>query len=525
VIGFQAPLWLLLLGLVPLIRWLHRFRTQSSILPSTTLFLWSGLQRSSIDDGNPDKPDPRWILRALICSLLVLALARPQLQTTEPPPLEVWIDDSLSMFTLEQGQSRIQAGLQQLYAYLGEHEFSAIRLHSLGDPGAVLSLEPADNASWGTRLGNWIAGPRAEPMPPPLVSLSQQGIHILITDGADDNLNRWAGSAALTRIIRSGELRQNLALGRMSLRNSLNDSAGIAGSARIDNLGDAAASVRLVIEHQADVVETREYEIPPLGNSMGTFSLTDGSTGVVEARLESNDDPLPFDDSLRLDIAGLAPAVAYSIIGDCDPGLMTVIESQPALVNANERADVRIDCGAGAQDSTLPTLVLHPVSNPRRSTQSAHWHSELSTGYLPIAAGLAYSDAAPALSSANKAILSANGRMLISSRPGAGKIIDCYLDIGDAAFTRQAQYPLLIIGLLSHLGGRSLETLPLGTSRDPRASLITPTAIPPGTSANTVRQRVEVSYTSPILLAVLLLLLADAALFLLATPGRANWQA
>ena len=40
-ISLQAPLWLLPLAvLLPLIYWLHRFRQQAIIHPSTTVFLW-----------------------------------------------------------------------------------------------------------------------------------------------------------------------------------------------------------------------------------------------------------------------------------------------------------------------------------------------------------------------------------------------------------------------------------------------------------------------------------------------------
>jgi hypothetical protein len=169
-------------------------------------------------------------------------------------------------------------------------------------------------------------------------------------------------------------------------------------------------------------------------------------------------------------------------------------------------------------------LVLHPASSLSRTTQTAHWHEDL-MGYLPIAAGVAYSADAPVLSSGDRPILSANGRMLIAQKPGADKIIDFYLDSGDAMFSRQAQYPLLILGLLSRLSGRSLEMEPLSVSRDPRASRIIPSALPIATAAPAEIESVTGRFTNPILVAVVLLLLADAALGLAAASGRLNWQA
>ena len=524
-IGFQAPLWLLLLGLIPLIRWLHRFNLQSTTLPSTTLFLWSALQRRSSRDGSPGKPDPRWVLRALISSLLILALAKPQLQGTDEAPVEVWIDDSLSMFTQEQGHSRLQAGLRQLQSYLREHQFSRIRLHSLGDPTRVLPLDPEDTSAWADQLKAWTRHPQSEPLPPPAVTLSTQASHVLVTDGADSSVNRWAGSTPLRQVIRNGNLRQNLALSRLSLRESLTDSGLIAGSVRIDNLGDSSQSLRLVISQQEGIIKTLDLEIPPLASRSTTFSIALDSKGLLAAQLQSSDDPLPLDDSLELDLADLRSPLGYSLLGDCDPSFMAVIDSHPALVRMNAGADILINCGAEAHNSTLPELVLHPASNLRRTTQSAHWHQALSTGYLPVTAGLAYSDEAPTLVSTNTAILSANGRMLILQRAGTDKVIDCYIDTGDAAFSREAQYPLLVLALISQLSGHNLETVPLTISRDPRASRITPIAFPVGAASRASPRPTAALLTTPILFAIFLLLVMDATLGRFTATGKFNWQA
>jgi len=61
VISFQSPIWLSLLVLLPVIRWLHRFRQQSRTFPSTSLFLWQNFEQNKNSDGNRSKPDPRWL--------------------------------------------------------------------------------------------------------------------------------------------------------------------------------------------------------------------------------------------------------------------------------------------------------------------------------------------------------------------------------------------------------------------------------------------------------------------------------
>ena len=441
------------------------------------------------------------------------------------PPLEVWVDDSLSMFTLEQGHSRLQAGLRQLQSFLGEHKFSGIQLHSLGDPARVLSLDPENTSAWGDQLNAWTRQPQAEPLPPPLVTLSTQASHVLVTDGADRSLNRWAGSAPLSHVIRSGKLRQNLALSRLSLREPLTDSGFIAGSVRIDNLGDAGQSLQLVISQQDSIIKTLALEIPPLASRSTTFSTTSDSKASLQAQLQSSNDPLPLDNSLELDLADLRAPLGYSVHGDCNPNFMAVIDSHPALVRMNTGADVLINCSAEALSSALPELVLHPASNLRRTTQSAHWHQAVSTGYLPVTAGVAYSNEAPTLSSVNTAILSANDRMLILQRPGSDKVIDCYIDTGDAAFVHEAQYPLLMLALISQISGRNLETVPLTIDRDPLASRITPIAFPLGAPSRASARATDVILTTPILFAIFLLLVTDAVLGRFAAPGKLNWQA
>jgi hypothetical protein len=465
-IGFEAPLWLLLLGLIPLIRWLHRFRLQSRIQPSTTLFLWAGLQRDTTRHGAAATPDPRWMLRALICSLLILALAGPQLQRTRQLPLEVWVDDSLSMFTREAAQSRIQSALQQLRSYLSEHDFPRIQLHSLGAPGTTLSLDPRDNSAWQARLQAWSSRHRAEPAPPPAASLSDQSEHVLITDGADRALNRWAQTAPLALIINSGERRQNLALSRLNIREPLLDSAPVSGTVRIDNLGDLAQRARLVITQRQDLIKSVELEVPPQDYRITTFSLPSGDRGPLRARLLGDTDPLPADDSLELDRAERQATLGYALHGDCDAQIIAVLNSHPALVEVAARPDLLIDCASYALDSPLPTLRLHPTPVTRRTTQPAHWHKQPMVGYLPLAAGIAYGDQAPALAPASSPLLSANGRVLIGQTPGPRRVIDSYLDSGDSGFAHTAQYPLLFLGLIGYLGGHSLDLPPVSVSRD-----------------------------------------------------------
>jgi len=233
---------------------------------------------------------------------------------------------------------------------------------------------------------------------------------------------------------------------------------------------------------------------------------------------------LPLDNSLELDWAELQPRLGYTLHGACDPRFMAVIDSHPALVEAGARAELLINCSAQALDSTLPTLWLHPVQGARRTTQSAHWHQQLTAGYLPLAAGLAYSDAAPVLTSAGAPLLSANDRLLLGQRPGARKHIDSYLDSGDSEFSRTPAYPLLYLELIGYLSGHSLELPPLSVNRDIEASRISPLPLAIAAASATRPAPAVTLFSKPILFAICLLLLLDAALWLRLAAGRLNWQ-
>lgn len=523
-IAFQAPLWLLLLGLLPLVRWLHRFRFQYGILPSTTLFLWSRQQPAIAAGEKRAEPERRWLLRAAILALLILALAGPRLPGSASHAADVWVDDSLSMFTLEQEQTRMQTALLELQSYLREHRFSRIRLHSLGEPTAVLTLDADNRAAWTAELNAWAERPRAEPSPPPRSALARQHRHILLTDGADEILNRWARSAPLEHIVRAGELGSNLALSSIALRATLWDSQAIAATVRVDNLGDAAQALRLVVERHDTAIEAIDLNIPPLDSGVASFSITaNDSDGLLEARLESSGDPLPLDDSLRLDTALLHSALAYRISGDCGSGLMSVLDSHPALRRTKGDADLSIYCGSGPRDPAPPALVLHPVADTLRSTQRAHWHRELTIGYLPIGAGVPYSNRAPPLSSGGDALLSADGRMLVARDPDAARVINVYLDASDTVFSRQPQYPLLILGLISELSGHQLDAAPAASRRDPSASRIRPLPLSVGEARHTPSVPDAIALRGPIIALLVLLLLADAIPALRAASGNSNW--
>jgi hypothetical protein len=448
----------------------------------------------------------------LIATLLILSLAQPVLQTERTRSIEVWLDDSLSMYTQEAGQQRMQRAMEQLVRYLVDAEPSRALIHSLGDSAALLSLEPHTASIWQRQLAEWTALPRGEPDNPP-ANLLPRHEHILITDGADKALNNWAGAAPLHHIIRVGKASQNIALTRLSLREPVHESERISGIARVDNTGDSPQQARLIVQQGDHIVENRLIEIPASDITTVSFTLPPRAVeSRLRARVESADDPLPLDNSLQLDTGTLSPGLHYRMRGDCGRFLQAVLDAYPVFIADEAQPHLIVDCAAQGPDSLQPTLRLPPPLYVRHTQEPAHWHTNAPFDSLQLAFNLPYSDEAPPLSADTIPILSADDRQLIRWAGGGARVIESYLDIRDEALARQTEYPLLIIGLLERLTGRSLAMAPLSATKDIAASRIKPLAIAISTLSPGQAVPGEKPLMLPLMIICLLLLLFDAAL-------------
>ena len=312
-----------------------------------------------------------------------------------------------------------------------------------------------------------------------------------------------------------------MVLSHLSIRQSLVNATDISGTVKVNNLANTARKARLFIEQQGSTIKTLEFDIPATGNFSTSFSISPGNQGSISARLESKNDPLLLDNNLKLDLAKLQPLIRYKFLGDCVPQLMAVINSHPAFINIERNAELLINCSGQLDASSLPTLMLHQADSEHQTTQTAHWHKKTAMDLPTLAAGLFYSKNAPVLSPSKLPILSADGRLLILKRHGNRNIIDIYIDTSHTSFTRQANYPLLILALISELTEHNLEMTPLMVSRDINASRIT--ALTFSTSSNSrITATTEPTFfiTQLLLLLAILLLLLDVVLRLFSLPGK-----
>ena len=511
-IGLHAPFWLALLAVIPLIRWLHCFHRQCSAFPVTTLFLWKSFAQSVESDSSASRPDPRWLLRALIASLLVLALSEPYLQTEKGQPVQVWVDDSISLFTREGDQTRMQLAITQLLDHLRLAGPAQIRINSLSGTKTELLLQPENNSNWGSLITEWAALPGEEPSPPALSSLSMQSQHILLTDTADSLLNQWAQKAPLTKIIHSGEASHNIVLSRLSLRQPLDDSTSTSALLQINNLSINPDTVQLSLELQGVTLIQQAVDIPALQRILLSFTLPAAKEGRLHARIAAKDDSLSLDNELFLDLDQLYPSIFYQRMGDCGPYIKALLDSHPALIKVDRNPQFIIDCSGAANSFESPTLRLNPPRSIQQTSQPAHWHPNFKRDALRFPQGLPYSSNAPSLSSNNSPILSADGRMLILKAKGSPQTIDSYLDTHNTGFTQTPEFPLLIMTLIEQLSGQPLSHEPLTSTRDVNASRITPLGLDSSLSAPASTHSQHQSLVNPLLFTLLALLLLDAAI-------------
>ena len=197
----DTPSWLAGLLLIPLVWWLHRFRELGRSVPVAAAFLWV-TGAASADSGRLARvADPAWLLRALLLSSLLLALAGPHWQLVQAPPVTVWLDDSRSMFATESGATRMQSALAELEQALARSSYGPVTLRSLGSPGLVRQLTAAGTFE---SVADFAGEPRGEPTPPAPTTMNAGQLHWLVSDGASAGLASWAARAPLSRIFQPG---------------------------------------------------------------------------------------------------------------------------------------------------------------------------------------------------------------------------------------------------------------------------------------------------------------------------------
>lgn len=473
-LSLASPLWLLGLAAVPLIRWLHRFRARGLVIPVSALWLW---REASLAEGGGRRlarPDPSWRLRAAVLACLALALAGPCWGIRQQP-LQIWVDDSLSMYALENGVRRITTGVDALIAALEERRQPRVTVRSLANPARRLSLEPDQAVGWRSSLLDWLRLPGGEPRPPAAVQMESSVEHWLISDGADPALVEWLPTAPVARVIHVGRTTENVALTDIAARPSLLEPGTLKALVTVMNLGQESTERELEIYFNNNLIKTERLTLAANGTARRTFTLPDGESETLHVRL-SPSDALPLDDEGYLDIPS---AAAIRLAGECGPALRAALAAHPALRLVEDTLSspaVTVSCGAVPAAVSGPFLLLHPSRPSQPVQQTPRWHAaagSLQSLFLDHV-GLA-SIPGPVHPAAHEPLLTAGETPLIMAGANPVRMIDVLLDMEAPALIQQPYYPVLVSGLVAFLLERPLlEDYPR-MQRQPAASRIAPT--------------------------------------------------
>lgn len=459
------PLWLAGLVLVPAVRRLHRYKDVGFRFPVSSHVLWRSVRAA--DGAGPAlrQPDPAWRRRAAAVAAIILALAGVSWRTGTPA-VTVWVDDSLSMATIESGgASRWELAETALAEAFKGFDGEAIA-RPLSDPALSWRLPRED--------GRYLPGldtTGREPAPPALLDPARQ--HWLLTDGADRHLDAWATAAALTRILQVGSPAPNLAVYRAGARR---DADSLEVLVSIENHGDLAETRRLVVESDGTLLGARSVTLDP-GTAISLVIPAAGATGSITARLEPPD-ALAGDDALAIDLAAMEPAPAR-LGRDCPPALRAAVSAHPGLrpVSATGSGELDIVCGVPVT-SDGPALVF--VNGAPMGQGTAAWvaaDDRLRSVALPDAP-------LRVLRMPDGVVPSARVLMTVGANPavcaprGPDPVLYVALDLADETLTGDPAFPLLISALAGSVVGRPLLVGSVQSARDRGASEITPLALP-----------------------------------------------
>jgi hypothetical protein len=433
-----SPAWLLGFLLVPAIRYLHRSGPILRRHPVASLDLWRDERALAAHAGTLRPPDRAWLRRAAILTLLCLALAGPQwLQPTGRVTL--WIDDSLSMQTVEQGVTRLDRGLQLAQAALRESAVRDVIVRPLSQPTRSYSpLDAATVASLQSGSGT------AEPRLPAPATLAPSRSHWLVTDGADETLNAWLADSAVERVIQVGTAAANVGITRVAVRAQ-------PGRSRSGDL-------QILLRNGGTTAETRTVEVVAGPDTLGStpVSIAAGAAMTLTqavplpmprftVRLVPAD-ALPLDDRAILDVTGLDP-LAVHVDSSCPREVTRAVSAHPALAHARSLdAVLIIDCGAGwGRELQTPRVVLHGGPEQPLDTGATSWSKSLA-GAPQDAVNLPprVRGRLEAPRASDEVLLAAGDVPLIVRREGSPRVVETTLDLGAPELAGTETVPRLV---------------------------------------------------------------------------------
>lgn len=471
-----SPWWLLGLALLPWVRWLHRFRAGERLLRVPALFLWKQAGVSAAPGERRADPDPAWRWRALLVTLLVLALAGPMWSWQSPLQIQIWLDDLPSLFSREaDGQSRIDLAADSLSAALAGSEVAEVTLHTLWRPGETRSPNKLDPRSLRTVLHAWLTGPGSGPRPSHLPQPPPDTRRWLVSDGTRPPNPR---AFPFHRSIPVGRNTENVALTRLAVRPSLDEPDRSLGLVSALNAGIKPAETGLELDLNGEILERRNLTLAPDEPVVLGFALPRGAAGTLSARLRPGGDALALDDSLQLALGPATQDVALTVSGDCGAAVTAAVEAHPGLRRSTaENPGLRLWCSAEPPSADEPpTLWLLAGAGGDPPTEPPVW-SDPTTENPPRlrAAWIRLLPTHAAIT--GRSLMQAGDRILIgeTERP---RRIGVLFDLNAPVLAARPELPMLLDLLFERLAGRELLLPTDAAFGDPELAHVAPRPLP-----------------------------------------------
>lgn len=511
--SFASPIWLIGLVVIPLIWWLHRLGDPGEATPVSAAFLFHIRADEMKPSRASPKTNPLWILRAILLSLLVLALTRPYWSQNPERNITVWFDDSLSMRTVEGGSTRTAIALQELSTALDEVHPANVKIRILGDHREPFDASALEGGSRSDAIGHWVdLHTPGNPLIP--FDLPRESENWLVWDGADQIVNDWISDAGFSRTITVGSLTENTAITAIMARRTLQQATLHHGSVRVDNLGVEDSKRTLIVRADGEPILTEDIEITPRGNAYRSFRIP-ADTAVVTATLLPPD-ALAQDDTLEIILDSLRPVVV-DLDSRCGPRFSAALKTHPGLklhAGSGQKPELTVRCKPSPGPLASPSISLHTGIDYEAVKGRVQWHQPVQglDGIFLEGSWLLISPTSARLPS-DHTLLSAPdiNLSLIDMHAGA---VDIFMDLESAPIVERLEYPLLINALVEFALARPVLDPVVHAARNAAESRVARQSETVITASPVARAQVRTDLAPYLLTLAMLLLLADVLISL-----------
>ena len=427
--------------------------------------------------------DANWRLRALIATLMVLALAGPSWRDDSRHVVEIWFDDAYSLQTreTESNQTRLTLAVNALIEKLDGYDSVTAKVYSLRNPSLVtLPLDSQTKNHWRKQLVDWLSPQQARLQLPPAARLSAVAENWLITDGTDPELNHWLTETPFHQIIRIGRATENTAVTMLAVRPDLKRPGKWRGIIRLIHYGRSKHHSKIELWSGNDKLKQWIMTLVP-GQFRYADFVVDGKNGnlrTLEVRL-SPSDALTQDDQISLP---LPLPITTKIHGTCPPPLLAAIKAHPFLRSSAESTlpiGLNIVCGDTAIDDAGASLRFHQSTSVQRITATPLWTEFADKlNELVLTPQLIRETQPNDKARQRLPILIADGTPLITLTESEPREVDCFIDMSHKNFAQSQEYPILFAGLVELAVNRPLLSPMATIMREPEASRIEPYEMP-----------------------------------------------